>query len=71
MKDRWMQAAVPESHRGLFTEQAKKAGYSNVQEFARHVLANPEDYDRRTRGRAQFAVNAKKVAQRRKLRRKR
>jgi hypothetical protein len=70
-KQKWMQQAVPPSHRGLFTAKAKKAGYSSPQEYARHVLANPDRYDDETRHQAQFAVNAATVARRRKLRRKR
>lgn len=68
--NRWMQKAVPESHRGLFTAKAKRAGYTNVQEFARHVLANPGKYDTRTRHQAQFAVTAKGIARARTRRRR-
>jgi len=49
---------IPESHKELFTEQAHKAGYDNVQEFAHHVMANKENYDGTTVQRANFAINA-------------
>lgn len=42
---------------GKFTETAKRAGYSDVQSFAHHVLANPDNYDAITVQRANFARN--------------
>jgi hypothetical protein len=51
---------------GAFTAQAKSAGYDNVQEFARHVLANKDDYSGETVKRAQFAANMGKLAKERK-----
>ena len=53
----WMQAAVPKSHRGIFTAKAKKAGKS-VQEYAqmkRHAKG-------KLGAQARFALNAKKIA---------
>lgn len=45
-------------NKGKFTESAHKAGMG-VQEFARHVLANKEDYSSTQVKRANFARNAK------------
>jgi hypothetical protein len=75
-KEKWMQDAVPPSHRGLLTAKARRAGYSNVQEFARQVLATRDRYSTRTVRQANFAVNAAKIAReharrRKKLRRRR
>jgi len=61
MAEKWMQEAVPESHRGLFTAKAKRAKMG-VQEFAAHVLAHPSSYPRRTVHQALFAKNAAGVA---------
>jgi hypothetical protein len=36
--DKWIQEAVPKSHRGVFTAKAEKAG-KGVQEYARSVIA--------------------------------
>lgn len=47
---------IKKSRRGLFTNKAKKAGYG-VQEYARHVLANKEDYPSSTVKQANFARN--------------
>jgi hypothetical protein len=49
---RWIQDAVRKE--GSFTKQAKR-DKEGVQTFARHVLANPEDYSSRTRRRAALA----------------
>ena len=46
-------------HKGLFTAKAKKAGMG-VQEFASHVLANKDQYDKATVEQANFAHNAPK-----------
>ena len=48
---------IKEKNRGKFTASAKRAGMG-VQEFARHVLANKEDYSPLMRKRANFAKNA-------------
>jgi hypothetical protein len=46
-------------NKGKFTKKAKAAGMG-VQEFARHVLANKDDYPTSTVKQANFARNAKK-----------
>ena len=46
---------------GVFTAKAKKAGMG-VQEFARHVLANTDDFPIKTVRQASFAKGAKTVA---------
>ncbi len=53
----WMQAAVPKSHRGIFTAKAKKAGKS-VQQYARAKAHAPGKLG----AQARFALNAKRVA---------
>ena len=53
----WMQAAVPKSHRGIFTAKAKRAGKS-VQAYARAKAHAPGKLG----AQARFALNAKKVA---------
>lgn len=50
---------IKESNKGKFTEQANDAGMG-VQEFARHVLANKDDYNSTTIKRANFARNSSK-----------
>lgn len=50
---------IKPSHEGLFTAKAVKAGMT-VQEFATKVLANPKDYDAKTRLQARFAKNSTK-----------
>ena len=50
---------IKESHKGKFTEKAKKAGKS-VQTYAQIVLAHPENYPTSTVKQANFARNAKK-----------
>lgn len=47
---------IKEKNRGKFTESAKRAGMG-VQEFARHVLTNKENYSPLMRRRANFARN--------------
>jgi len=65
-KKNWLQRADKEMERkgtkGEFTRKAKAAGYDNVQEYARHVLANKGDYDKETIRQAQFAANMGKIA---------
>ena len=50
---------IKKKNRGKFTESAKRAGMG-VQEFARHVLANKDEYSSILIKRANFARNAKK-----------
>jgi len=50
---------IKPSHEGLFTAKAVAAKMS-VQAFAAHVMANPKDFDAKTRLQARFALNAKK-----------
>lgn len=51
---KWIQDAVPASHKGLFTKKAKAAG-EGVGEFASHVAAHPENYSTKTVRQANFA----------------
>ncbi len=55
---KWIQSAVPASHEGLFTAQAKKAG-KGVQEFAREHQHDSG----KTGARARFALRMKNLAQ--------
>lgn len=61
MADKWKDGKDPihikESRVGSFTEAATKH-HEGVQEFASHVLANPGDYSKKMREKAQFAHNA-------------
>lgn len=50
---------IKKKNRGKFTESARRAGMG-VQEFARHVLANKENYSSTQIKRANFARNSKK-----------
>jgi hypothetical protein len=59
--EKWMQGAVPPSHRGIFTAKAKKAGMS-VAEFASKTLAAGSKADTKTKRQAVFARNAAKIA---------
>ena len=52
---------IKESHRGLFTKEAKEHGMG-VREFASHVLANKDKYSPEVVKRANFARNATKFA---------
>jgi len=52
-----MQAAVPKSHRGIFTAKAKTAGKS-VQQYARAK----QHAKGKLGAQARFALNAKKIA---------
>ena len=47
---------IKPENRGKFTKKAKRAG-KGVQEYARHVLANKEDYPSSTIKQANFARN--------------
>lgn len=49
---------IKPSHKGLFTKKAKAAGYSSVQAFASHVLANKSQYSTALVEEANFAKNA-------------
>lgn len=53
------QIKIKPSHRGLFTEKAKKAGMS-TQQFANHVTAPNSHANAATKKQATFAKNAKK-----------
>lgn len=48
---------IKKSRIGTFTDAAKKH-HEGVQGFAHHVLANPGDYSKKEREKAQFAENA-------------
>lgn len=50
---------IKKKNRGKFTESAERAGMG-VQEFARHILSNKEDYSPTQVKRANFARNASK-----------
>lgn len=58
---KWMQKAVHPSKKGEFTAKAKKAGMG-VQAYAKHVLANTDDFSEETVNQAKFAKSAKSVA---------
>ena len=53
----WMQAAVPKSHKGLFTRKAKKAGKS-VGAYAKAKANAPGKLGKEAR----FALTARKIA---------
>lgn len=55
----WIQKAVPPSHKGLFTAEAKAHG-EGVQEYASEVLAPGSKASTTTKRRAAFAKRAKK-----------
>lgn len=57
----WMQKAVHPSKKGEFTAKAKEHGME-VQAFAKHVLANTEDFPEETVNQAKFAKAAGSVA---------
>ena len=71
-KEKWMQEASEEMERkgtvGAFTRQAKRAGFKSAVAFARHVLKNKGKYSTTTIRRAVFALNASKVAKKKKKR---
>ena len=46
---------------GAFTEQARREGYDDTQEFASYVLDNPGQFTNTTKKRAQFAKNMGKL----------
>lgn len=56
--------------RGAFTKKAKQRGMS-VQDFARTVIANKDKYDDKTVKQAVLARTFKRMAQKRKLKKKR
>lgn len=60
-KDKWMQKAVPESHKGLFTRKAKTAGKS-VAEYA----SEKKDAKGKLGKEARFALTATKISRSRK-----
>lgn len=59
MDKRVSRILISPNKKGTFTAAAKRAGMS-VQEFASHVLANPDRYSEAMRKKAQFAKNATK-----------
>ena len=56
---KWIQKAVPESRRGVFTAKAKAHG-ERAQEYAAQVLAPGSKADTTTKREAVFARRAKK-----------
>ncbi len=60
-KEKWIQKAVPPSHEGLFTKQAKSRGKS-VAELAQEK----EHASGKIGQRARFALNMRKLAAKRK-----
>ena len=54
---KWIQHAVPKSHRGLFTKKAKKAGMS-VAGYATKVLKKGSKASTKTKRQAAFAKRA-------------
>lgn len=59
MADDYTPIHIKESRKGTFTAAATKHKMG-VQEFASHVLANPEDFSDKMQKKARFAKNAKK-----------
>lgn len=59
MTENWIEKAtekmVEKGTQGAFTKQAHRAGFSDVQAFARHVLRNKDRYKTKTVQRARFA----------------
>jgi len=72
LKRKWMQGAVPESHRGLFTEKAHRAGFPTAQAYASHVKAHKDQYNTTTLREANFAQRGAHIsrAHSRKLKRR-
>ena len=60
----WVQKSVKEMEKkgtvGALTRTAHQHGYKKAMPFAKKVVANPEDYSKLTRERAQWAVNVDK-----------
>lgn len=60
----WVQKSVKEMEKkgtvGALTKTARQHGYKKAMPFAKKVVANPEDYSKLTRERAQWAVNVDK-----------
>jgi len=56
---KWIQKAVPKSHRGIFTAKAKRAGMS-VQAYATKVLSRHSKASTKTKREAAFAKRAKR-----------
>ncbi len=75
-KKLWLQDASKKMEKkgtkGEFTAKAKKAGYTkedgsgDAQAYAKHVLANKDDFDEETIKQAQFAANVGKMAKEKK-----
>lgn len=61
MAKKWMQDAVPPSHKGIFTAKAKKAG-KGVQEYASQVLKPGSGASTKTKRQASFAKTAAKIS---------
>lgn len=71
-KKLWLQRASASMKKrgteGEFTAKAKRAGFTkkdgtgDAQAYARHVLANKDDFDEETIKQAQFALNMGKIA---------
>ena len=68
--DNWIQGVTKEMEKrgtvGAFTRQANEVGMS-VHDFAMKVKDNPEDYTKKTRARATFALNMENIAKKRKM----
>jgi len=64
MAEKWIQKAVPESHRGRFTEWAKRQGMSVAQGVA-HVLGSKDKYGQTRIGQALFAQRMRAMASKR------
>lgn len=52
--------------KGALTEKAKRAGYDNATEFARHVIANKEHYSTETIRQANLALRFAEARKKRK-----
>lgn len=55
MAEKWIQKAIPESHKGKFGAKAKAAGMS-TSAFAHYVLAHPDKFSSTTVKEAQLAL---------------
>jgi hypothetical protein len=58
---KWMQNAVPESHRGIFTAKAKRAGMG-VQSYAAQVLKAGSHASTKLKREAAFARTASRIS---------
>jgi len=65
MAEKWIQTAIPKSHEGRFTAQAKKKGMS-VSAFANAVLSGKVKASTQTKKRARLAKTLGKLSRKKK-----